>query len=441
MRNNNKLSYLIKKNLKKKLKSKWFIVINIILLILLPIICNIDKIVKTFGGDFDKPTNIIVFDNTNEVNELFKKTFSENNKIVLEQSKINISSSHKTIEKEKNAIKKDKNKNIIIELNKSDNIFDASIFSYEYIDSFLYQNILNSLNFTKSTMALTKSNIDINELNKVKKPVFINRKYISEELDENAEFMSKIAPLLIPALIIPLFFLIVMAVNMIGAEINDEKSSKSMEIIISSISAKTHFLSKMISINVFVMLQGLLLLIYGFLGIISRLITTKGEFVKSLGTEYGSYLKTFLHTDLASDILQAIPYALILFVLSFVAYSLLAGILSSMTTSIEDYSQLQMPLMIILLLGYYIAIVASMYENSIFIKITAYIPFISGIVAPVLLMLGQMSIFEVIISILILFITCGLLIRYGLRIYKVGILNYSSTKLWNKIFSSLKNKE
>ena len=70
----------------------------------------------------------------------------------------------------------------------------------------------------------------------------------------------------------------------------------------------------------------------------------------------------------------------------------------------------------------------------------AFIPFISGILAPVLYTLGEMSILDLIISIGLLGGTCGLLYKYGLRIYKAGILNYSSNKLWNKIFKSLKEK-
>ena len=33
-----------------------------------------------------------------------------------------------------------------------------------------------------------------------------------------------------------------------------------------------------------------------------------------------------------------------------------------------------------------------------------------------------------------------ILIKYGLRIYKVGILNYSETNLWKKMFKAIKSK-
>ena len=96
--------------------------------------------------------------------------------------------------------------------------------------------------------------------------------------------------------------------------------------------------------------------------------------------------------------------------------------------------------MVFLMVGYYLAISASVYQGAIFIKIAAFIPFISGILAPVLYTLGEMTILDLIISIGLLGGTCALLYKYGLRIYKAGILNYSSSKLWKKIFKSLKEK-
>ena len=51
-----------------------------------------------------------------------------------------------------------------------------------------------------------------------------------------------------------------------------------------------------------------------------------------------------------------------------------------------------------------------------------------------------MGIFEVVLSIIFMIITIALLIKYGLRIYKVGILNYSSTGIWKKMLKSLRNK-
>ena len=132
---------------------------------------------------------------------------------------------------------------------------------------------------------------------------------------------------------------------------------------------------------------------------------------------------------------------IILFVVSFIAYAIAAAILASMTTNIEDFQQLQTPLMIIMMVGYYVALMAVMFDGSIFIEIMAYIPLLSVMIAPTLYLIGEMSLLSLALATLLTVVVTYFLYKYGLRIYKVGILNYSSSKLWHKMFKSLGNKE
>ena len=223
-------------------------------------------------------------------------------------------------------------------------------------------------------------------------------------------------------------------VQMVGAEINDEKTTRGMEIIISNVSPKTHLFSKVIASNLFVLLQAALLIIFAIIGFVIRGLVGSS----SSGFNINEILKPLLESNIISNLVYIIPLTLVLMVLTFIAYALLAGILASMTTNIEDFQQMQMPIVIISLIGYYLAMMAGMFEGSIFIKVLSFIPFISAILAPSLLVLGQIGIFEVIIAIIILVITIWALLKYGMRIYKVGILNYSSKDLWKKMFKALK---
>ena len=110
-----------------------------------------------------------------------------------------------------------------------------------------------------------------------------------------------------------------------------------------------------------------------------------------------------------------------------------------MTTNIEDFQQLQTPIMLISLAGYYLSMMAGMFEGAVFIKVLSFVPLISAILVPSLLVLNQIGVMEVFISIIIMIGFNYLLIKYGLKIYKVGILNYSSKDLWKKMFKAIKN--
>ena len=78
----NKFWFLTKNSLQKKMKSKTFIIVNILLLIVLVALINIDRVVMLFGGNFDKQNNIMVLDNTNKTYEIFKKTIDSEETII-----------------------------------------------------------------------------------------------------------------------------------------------------------------------------------------------------------------------------------------------------------------------------------------------------------------------------------------------------------------------
>ena len=66
-------------SLEKKIKSKTFIIVNILLFIALVALMNIDKIVLFFGGNFDKQNNICLIYETRpdicRVDLMFEKEY------------------------------------------------------------------------------------------------------------------------------------------------------------------------------------------------------------------------------------------------------------------------------------------------------------------------------------------------------------------------------
>jgi ABC-2 type transport system permease protein len=250
--------------------------------------------------------------------------------------------------------------------------------------------------------------------------------------------MEAIMSTVFPFIILPFFMLSIFLIQTIGSEINDEKTTRGMEIIISNVSAKTHFLSKIMAGNLFVIIQGLLLLMYAVFGLLIRKIFSS-SLTGNLENQIGNIISNVAGSEFSSKLIYIIPLTLILMLLTFLAYSLLAGILASVTTNSEDFSQMQTPLVIISLIGYYFSMMAGMFKGAIFIRILSYVPFISAILSPSLLVLNQIGIVDVIISIFIILLTNYLLIKYGLKIYKEGILNYTSKDLWKKIFKAIKN--
>ena len=125
-----------------------------------------------------------------------------------------------------------------------------------------------------------------------------------------------------------------------------------------------------------------------------------GSMVEEL--ELTGVVNSLTESGMIDSLYYIIPITLVLLLLTFVAYSLLAGVLASMTTNLEDFQQLQTPIVIISLVGYYLSMMASMFSGSVFIKIMSYVPFISSMLAPTLYVMGEIGLIDLIISILLL---------------------------------------
>ncbi len=438
-----KFKFLTKHSLKKKIKNKWFLIANIVVAIVAIALVNIDSIVTMFGGDFNKPLKINVLDNTGYYENI--KTNLKGVESYLGTSKLKIAKAS-DIKKSKKEIKD--TKDILLVINPDDvNVFNVEFITDSYVDTVKYQAIIASLNSTKQSIALDLSGIDKEKLNGISAPIEIKRSFLSEEKtedEENTRTLLSVASLIIA---LPCFMLIMYLVQMIGAEINEEKSTRGMEIIIGNVSPKTHFFSKILSSNLFVLIQGGLLLIYSGVGLIIRKLTTTSshqgmEAIKEAADslDLSGVLEMIEKSGILNKLGYIIPLIIILLLLSFLAYSLLAGILASMTTNMENYQQLQTPLMVVSVAGFYLILISAMFPGAVFVKIASVIPLMSISLAPSLLLSGEIGVGLIIVSILLLALLNFILIKFGLKIYKVGILNYSESDLWKKMFRAVKEK-
>lgn len=435
-----KLNYLVNVSLKRKIKTKWFVLANLLIFTIIAAAINIDSIITLFGGDFSEKTKVYVIDKTEESFEIFKKMIESPSEMNKEESSFIATKYKGSLKQAEKKLKEKKEKgNIVVVLEKDPvHTLKVSVTTKEYLGTTAYTLLNAALQNTKVALAIQKSNISETELNQIYQNIEIKRVVLDTDKKSEEEGMQMIMSTAFPIIILPFFMLTIFLVQMIGAEVNDEKTTRGMEIIISNVSPKTHFFAKVIAGNVFVLLQGALLFLYSILGLVIRGCIGGDKITGGVFDSVSSVINEVMKSSIGDKLIYIIPLVLLLMVLTFVAYSLLAGVLASMTTNIEDFQQLQTPIMIVSLIGYYLAMMAGVFEGSLFIKIIAFIPFISAILAPSLLLLGQIGMIEMVISILLVIGTIFLLVKYGLRIYKVGILNYSSNKLWKKMFKAMK---
>lgn len=430
---NKKLWFLTKMSLNKKIKTKWFVIANIIFLLLIVGIANIDSIIKIFGGDFSEGQEIMIIDKANVFNE-FENNFITASKYVPDFEETSVIIYNKTYDEGVKEVEDNKHKILLVIEPDNSNYLKAKVVSKEGLGTITNTLINTTLTTVRSGIVLTEYNITQEEFKNIQRTVELEKITLSENDPVDNMMVSTI----MQVLTLPIFMLIMFLIQMIGAEVNEEKSTRSMEIIISNVSPKTHFMSKIIAANSFVFIQGTLLIVFAIIAVIIRFFVSGGDILSGIDSDIISAANSLPLNEIINTLSIMIPVLLIMMILTFIAYSLLAGVLASMTTNLEDFQQLQTPIVVVSLVGYYLAIMSGLFKGSLFIRIMSYIPLISSMLAPTLYVMGEITIFDLVGSIILLIGLIYLLIKYGLRIYKVGILNYSGNGLWKKIFKAVK---
>ena len=427
----NKLMFLTKISLNKKIKTKWFLIANLIFLILIAGLINIDLVIKAFGGDFSDEYEILVIDEVS-VYDQFEESFNSYSSLVKDYDGAVVRKYDGDYD-DAISLVKDDDKVLLVISSSEDDYLSAKVVSNESLGTVTNTLINTVLTSVRSNMVMNEYNITPEMISDINKSVLVENEILEDENEVDLATSS-----IMQIITMPLFMLIIFLVQMIGAEVNEEKTTKSMEIIISNVSPKTHFMSKIISANLFVIIQGGLLLLFAGFGLLIRYILCDGNLMGEFGSEISGVVGNLSLSGVMDTLIYMIPILIVVMLLTFVAYSLLAGILASMTTNLEDFQQLQTPIVIISLVGYYLSMMAGMFKGSVFIKIMSYVPFISSMLAPTMYVMGEITLVDLMGSILLLIFTIFLLIKYGLKIYKVGILNYSQTGLWKKMFKAIK---
>ena len=176
----NKFWFLTQSSFLKKIKSKWFLIVNILLLVVIVGIVNVDSIIKAFGGDFNDTNEIVVLDKTDMSYDLFEKNLKSYNETLDMKYTFDISKTIKTEEEIKKEIK-DTDKVLIVLENSDTSYLKASIISDSYIDTMYYQLLYQALSTTKTEVAFSLTDTNKDELLKLTSNISVDRILLSDD--------------------------------------------------------------------------------------------------------------------------------------------------------------------------------------------------------------------------------------------------------------------
>ena len=328
------------------------------------------------------------------------------------------------------------------------------------IDSYGIENLENIMKDVKSHVRLTSYTLD---------------KEGKESVSESGVYMA-ISMILGMAL----YMFIALFCGMVMSSVIEEKSSRVVEVLISSVKSTELMFGKIIGVALVALTQFLLWIVLCavLLGVFGAIFKDKldlGALMSDPTTATmvtSSGMGTMTSTidlealteaaqapaDTAAVAAQApgemgvifgtirnLPLAriLICFILYFIlGYLLYASLFAAIGSAVEnegDSQQLQLPVTVPLLLGFFIALYAYKAPDSALAFWGSMIPFTSPIVMLARIPFG-VPVWQLVVSLAVLFLTFVLCAYLSAKIYKVGILMFGKKSSWKDLWKWLKQK-
>ena len=348
------------------------------------------------------------------------------------------------------------------ELNLDEKTVPADLYSPKPFGMELTDNISSRINRAVEDYRISTYNIE--GLDQILKDVKANihlRSYTVSDDGEEKISEAGVYSIVSMVLGIFLFIFVTMFGSMVMSSVIEEKASRVVEVLVSSVKSTELMFGKIIGIALVALTQFLLWIVLS-VAIISvggavigldklggnnptGLVSTMGGVDAAQVEEMTAQLADQGEMGTVISSLANLPYGQILglfFVYFIFGYLLYASLFAAIGSAVEnegDTQQLQLPLTIPLMLGYMIALYAFRAPDSSIAFWGSIIPFTSPIVMISRLPFGVPA-WEIILSVALLVATFAFCAWASAKIYRVGILMFGKKSTWKDLWKWLKQK-
>lgn len=256
-----------------------------------------------------------------------------------------------------------------------------------------------------------------------------------------------------------IYMFIFMFGSMVMRGVIEEKTTRIIEVIVSSVKPFELMLGKILGVGSVALLQfiiwivlsfGIVLGAQSFLGSDSLSSTT--EMTKSLAGAQGEEIASMtealsqdstpfqeIMTALGSvNFTEVILTFLAYFILGYLLYAAMFAAVGSAVDNEADTQQLVLPITIPLIIGLFLMMHTFQHPGSSLSFWGSMIPFTSPMVMMARIPFGDVPLWELLLSLGLLFGTFLFMTYVSAKIYRVGILMYGKKANWKEIFKWLK---
>lgn len=226
-------------------------------------------------------------------------------------------------------------------------------------------------------------------------------------------------------MIFALYMVILLYGQMVATNVASEKSSRAMELLITSARPVNMMFGKIIASCVAGLVQ---------------LVAVFGSAFLFYNINHSYWDDNFIMKSIFDIPLNLLFYMLLFFILGFFIYAFLYGAIGSTASKVEDINTSVMPLTFIFIAAFMVVMfsMSSGSVDNILMKVCSYIPFTSPMAMFTRIAMSTVPLYEIIISVVILIASAIGIGVISAKIYRVGVLLYGTPPKIGAILKAIK---
>lgn len=213
-----------------------------------------------------------------------------------------------------------------------------------------------------------------------------------------------------------LYFSLLIFGTQVMTSIIEEKNNRIVEILASSLTPFQMMLGKVVGVGLVALLQ-----IGIWIGIASLLASNQQRIMQALGVAGAGGASPFTLPSMSPDLMLVF---FVFFSLGFLLYAAAYAAVGAMCSTTQDAQQLQMPVMLFVLAGFFSVFALMRDPNSTMAHVLTFVPMLTPFVTPLRYSISPLPPLELLASIVVTILGMLLIVWIASRIYRVGILSY-----------------
>lgn len=408
---NNKVVAIVKNEVERAIKNRWFVILNLILLFTIVIGINFTKFKQIFkNSNLVNGEQVIVYveDKEKIAFETLQKELAKDTSIASVE-KVDTIDVYSSSDIASNVL--------LVKVQKdSSKYIAASISTKEAINERYIIEIEATLNSLKDSMILANKNLTADEIKAVKEDITLDRIYLGENVTEESDYTYFLKFLSTYGIL----FVLTFCLTKIANTISQEKLSKSIEYILTSISVKQYMISKVLSICLVVLIQFVFMLAYGVISVFLNVFLNR----HSLSFDGAGTLD--ITAILTTQTVWYFIITIVFMILTTFLLGMIQSVLSAKTTNIQESGNTTMLLLVINFICYFLVLRLVSPEKTVGILgyLFAILPISSMYFIPSMFLINQVNTLVIILSLIVLVAIIPLVVILTQKQFKNSILDF-----------------